>query len=157
MSAETKNITLTKTFLTNNRINLFVLDHIKEEHLVLSHNTRARTIGDQFAHMHNVRLMWLEVLRPALVKKLKKIEKGSAKKKMLKEALTNSAEAMAELFREFESSEKVKGFKKGPNGFFAYVIAHEAHHRGQILLHLKYAGFPFDRTKGFEMWEWDKM
>jgi len=149
-------ITLAETFLTNNRINIMVLDNIAEEHLAISHNSRARNIGDQFAHLHNVRIMWLEADLPAAAKKLKKIEKGTATKKQLKEALTTSADAMAEFFREIESG-KSKKFKKGPNEFFAYVIAHEAHHRGQILLHLKYAGHPFDRTKSFEIWEWGKV
>jgi uncharacterized damage-inducible protein DinB len=156
MAKQTEKQSLADVFLTNNRINLFVLDAIKEEHLAVTHNARARNVGDQFAHLHNVRLMWLEVSKPALAKTLKKIEKGGATKKQLKEALNASAEAMAELLRDGEAG-SAKLSKKGPNNFFAYVIAHEAHHRGQIILHLKYAGVPFDRTKGFEMWEWEKM
>lgn len=146
-----------EVFLVNNRISLMVLDELKEEQLALSHNSRARNIGDQFAHLHNVRIMWLEVSKPAAAKALKKIEKGAATKKELKAALEKSAEAMAALFTEAQESGKVKGFKGGLHNFFAYTIAHEAHHRGQILLHLKYAGQAFDRTKSYEIWDWGKI
>jgi uncharacterized damage-inducible protein DinB len=146
---------LAEVFLTNNRINLFVLDHLDEQQLNYSPNARARSIADQLAHLHQVRILWLEAHRPALAKPLRKIEKGSATRKQLKEALEQSAEAMAGLFRDVESG-NTKGFKNGPNLFFAYLIAHEAHHRGQLLLHLKNAGIPFDKAKSFEIWDWAK-
>ena len=150
-------LSLSEAFLTSNRINLFVLDNIPEADLSVAHSTRSRNIGDQFAHLHNVRILWLENLRPALAKSLKKIEKGTATKKMLKDALEKSGKAMAEYFAELESPEKMARSKKNPATFFAYVIAHEAHHRGQILLHLKYAEKPFDRDLSYKIWEWEKV
>ena len=152
-----KKFSIADAFLTNNRINLFVLGHLSEEQLAVTQNARARSIADQFAHLHNVRILWLEASQPALAKSLKKIEKGKVTKKQLKESLEKSAEAMAEYLRELESPGKMARLKKNPYNFFAYMIAHEAHHRGQILLHLKNAGVAFDREKSFAIWEWDKM
>jgi uncharacterized damage-inducible protein DinB len=140
-------------FTANNNIDLFLLDSLTEEQLEIGHSNRSRNIADQFAHLHNVRIMWVEASKPALAKTLKKIEKGKSKKKILRENLVASAAVMAQYLDELEVSERSK---KGPNEFFAYVIAHEAHHRGQILLHLKYAGVALDKEKSFLLWEWGK-
>ena len=51
---------LADTWHLNNRVNLMLLDHLRDEQLVVAANPRARSIGDQFAHLHNVRIMWLE-------------------------------------------------------------------------------------------------
>jgi uncharacterized damage-inducible protein DinB len=39
-------------------------------------------------------------------------------------------------------------------GFLGYALAHEGHHRGQILLHLKIAKLPLDRDVSYRLWDW---
>ena len=56
---------LADTWILNNRVNLKLLDHLRDEQLGVLANPRARSIGDQFAHLHNVRIMWLETRGPA--------------------------------------------------------------------------------------------
>jgi hypothetical protein len=34
------------------------------------------------------------------------------------------------------------------------LIAHEAHHRGQMLLLARQLGHPVDKSTSFGMWEW---
>jgi len=148
---------LAESWLVNSRINLMLLRAIGEEHLAVTHNTRARNVGEQFAHMHNVRAMWLENMSAALAKQVRRIEKGTATKELLLEHLELSGEAMAALFEKMEMDGKPKGGKRGPVNFFAYVIAHEAHHRGQIILHLKYAKVTLPKETGYGIWEWDKI
>ncbi|MBC8144122.1 MAG: hypothetical protein H7X80_00985 [bacterium] len=53
-----------------------------------------------------------------------------------------------------ESGGKVKGFKPHVTAFVGYMIAHEAHHRGQIAMRLKQAGHPLDKKVSYGMWEW---
>jgi uncharacterized damage-inducible protein DinB len=150
--------TLADAWHLNNRVNLMLLDQLDEEQLAVTANPRARNVAEQFAHMHAVRIMWLEPRTPALAKALPKIAKGEASKAAIKEALEASAAAIGDLFAEGEKTGKVKiYFKRGPIAFFAYAMAHEAHHRAQIVLHLKYAGRPVDRAFGFSLWEWDKI
>jgi uncharacterized damage-inducible protein DinB len=48
----------------------------------------------------------------------------------------------------------VKGFKPHAVGFLGYLIAHEAHHRGQATLILKALGSPLDNKADYGMWEW---
>src|SRR4051794_20342037 len=94
--------TLADTFLLNNRVNLQLLDQLSAQQLAWTANPRARNIADQFAHLHNVRVMWLEVSAPAAAKALPKIGKGIANKDELRSALEASAEAMAALIGETE-------------------------------------------------------
>src|ERR1041385_6321418 len=70
--------TLVDTWQLNHRVTLQLLEHLNAAQLAYSANPRARSIGDQFAHLHHVRIQWLEVSRPTAVKTLRKIEKGMA-------------------------------------------------------------------------------
>ena len=149
------NYTLADTWLLNNRVNLLLLEQLTDEQLAYLQNPKARSIGDQFAHLHNVRIMWLEHRLPELAATLEKIEKGRATKSNLKHALNASGVAMGSMIREAEREGKLKGAKRGLPAFFGYVLAHEAHHRGQIIVHLKYAKMPIDRMFGFSLWEWE--
>ena len=150
---------MTDAWHLNNRVNLMLLDQLDEEQLAVTPNPRARSIADQFAHLHNVRVAWLEPRAPELAKSLTKIGKGAAPgKAALKEALEASGKVFGELFAEAEKTGKIKVyFKRGAVAFFAYVLAHEAHHRGQVVLHLKHAGRPVDKMVAFSLWEWEKI
>lgn len=149
--------TLTDTWLLNNRVNLKLLDQLSEQQLNFTANPRARNIADQLAHLHNVRIMWLEVMAPALAKTVAKIPKGDAGKQVLRVALEASAAAMARMLEEAEKTGKMKAYKRGPAAFLGYALAHEANHRGQIILHLKNAKMPIDKIASFGLWEWEKI
>ena len=51
---------LIETWNINNRINIYLLNAINEEYLKDISASKGRTVGEQFAHMHNVRLMWFK-------------------------------------------------------------------------------------------------
>lgn len=147
---------LIETWEINNRINLYLLDAIQQEHLKDISASKGRNVGEQFAHIHNVRLMWLKVSAPALHEKLTKIEKEDAgNKKLLAKSLKESGKAISELIASsIEKGGKVKGFKPHVAAFLGYIIAHDAHHRGQIMLCLKQSGHPVDKKIQYGLWEW---
>ena len=147
---------LAETWRLNNRANLMLLDSLSPDQLNHTPFPRARSIADQFAHLHNVRIMWLEVQMPEAAKPLRKIEKGTGTKASLRKAMEASAEAFADMLETAEKTGKLRSAKRGIYVFFAYAIAHEAHHRGQIVVHLKHAKMPVDRALGFKLWEWEK-
>src|SRR5258705_6015602 len=105
--------TLADTFLLNNRVNLQLLDQLSPEQLAWTANPRARTIADQFAHLHNVRVMWLEVSAPTAAKALPKLGKGATAKEELRRSLEASVDAIAALIGEAERSGRLKGYKRG--------------------------------------------
>ena len=140
----------------HNRINLYLLDAIEAEHLKDVAASKGRSVGEQFAHLHNVRLMWLKQAAPELIGKLKKIEKeDAADKQLLRQSIIDSSQTMKMLLAKgVESGGKLKGFKPHAAAFLGYLVSHESHHRGQIALTLKQAGHPLSKKVAFGLWEW---
>jgi uncharacterized damage-inducible protein DinB len=145
---------LAQTWAINARIDTYLLAAISDEALAATSPAKGRSVGEQFAHLHNVRLMWLESAAPDLKEGLEKLGKEGLNGAMLREHLEASAKAIEQLIKRGLTEGRIKGFKPHPSAFVGYLIAHESHHRGQIVLILKQAGHPVDKKVLFGMWEW---
>ena len=147
---------LVETWQIHDRINLYLLDAVEQSSLTSHSASKGRSVGEQFAHIHNVRLMWLKASAPDLLQGLTKVENDQAMdKKHLRKSLVDSGAAIGALLtKSLEADGKVKGFKPHATAFLGYLISHESHHRGQIALTLKQAGKPLDKKIGYGMWEW---
>ena len=147
---------LVETWNIHNRIHIYELDALKPEALAGVSLSKGRSVGQQFAHIHNVRLDWLKAAAPDLLAGLSKIEKESADDKaLLKKSLKQSGEAVATLIaKSIAAGGKVKGFKPHVTAFVGYMISHESYHRGEIGIVLAQSGNPLDKKTSFGMWEW---
>jgi uncharacterized damage-inducible protein DinB len=145
-----------ETWDIHNRVTLYLLDSIDSGHLQNVSASKGRNVGEQLAHIHNVRLMWLKQAAPELIGKLTKIEKEQATdKRLLTQALTESSQAINKLLvKSIESGGRIKGFKPHVVAFLGYLISHESHHRGQIALTLKQSNHPLSKKVAFGIWEW---
>jgi uncharacterized damage-inducible protein DinB len=148
-------VALLNAFNTNNRINQYLIDNIPAQAWQAKPpEGKGRAICAIVAHMHNVRVMWLKVAA-----------KGSDIPAQLDRAKVTPVQAM----RAFESSRhalsvllnnalagegRIKGFRPDVAGFLGYLIAHDAHHRGQIAMLARQLGHPLSQKVMFGMWEW---
>lgn len=147
---------LVETWRIHDRINRYLLDAVAPGSLGARSASAGRTVGEQFAHIHNVRLMWLKSAAPDLLEGLGKMEReDAADHGGIGTALAASGEAIATLIeRSAAEGGRVRGFRPHLVGFLGYLISHESHHRGQIALSLKQAGVPLDRKVAYGLWEW---
>ena len=145
-----------QTWEIHNRILLYFLDAIAPAQLADVATTKGRNVAEQLAHVHNVRLMWLKAAAPELFKQQKSIEKeAAADPALLRRSLTDSGKAIAQLLQQSLAADgKIKGFKPHATAFVGYLIAHEAHHRAQVVLILKQNGHPVDKKVSYGIWEW---
>jgi uncharacterized damage-inducible protein DinB len=146
---------LVETWNIHDRINRYLLNAITADALRASIGPKHRTVSQLFAHIHNVRLMWLKSAGPEMMKGLAKLEGDKPDRAALEKALTASGGAIAELIRKaVAAGRKVKGFKPHVTAFVGYLISHESHHRGQIGWTLKHTGHPLDQKTAYGLWEW---
>jgi uncharacterized damage-inducible protein DinB len=147
---------LLETWQIHCRINLYLLEAITPAALAGASASKGRNVGEQFAHIHNVRLMWLQSAAPELIAGLAKIEKREVTDKaLLHRSLAESGWRVEQMLKqELEAGGKIKGFKPHPIAFLGYLIAHEASHRGEIGLILTQSNQPLDKKTAFGMWEW---
>lgn len=150
---------LLDTWTINHRMNLLVINNTTDEGMQKTLSSRGgRSIFQQWTHVHQVRLKWLEVCARDILAKQSALDKDMPyDKKKLINHLDNSAMAIAELFsRSWDDGGKVKGFKRGVIPLLGYFISHESHHRGNILLTLKQCGEKLPDTTKWGLWEWGK-
>ena len=146
---------LLETWAIHDRINRYLLDAVPDEALGALLRPKHRTVFQLFAHLHNVRLLWLKASAPELMAGLEKVEGTEGDRTTLTKALSASGKAIGELVRKsLAAGGKVKGFKPHVVAFVGYLISHESHHRGQIGWTLKNSGHPLSQKVSYGMWEW---
>ena len=160
---------LLETWTIHHKMNILLLNNITDSGLQKTLSSRGgRTVYQQWVHIRNVRMQWLEVCAKDIFKKYQILDKEApVDRKKLLQSLTDSAKGIEELLsRSWDDNGKarpndssvgrVKCFKKGVIPLLGYFISHESHHRGSILLTLKQCGEKIPDTVKWGIWEWEK-
>jgi uncharacterized damage-inducible protein DinB len=142
-------------YATNNRINEYLIRNLPADvWRVNPSGGKGRDIASIVAHMHNVRLMWLKAATGGTTLPAK-LEGSDFGPDQAIDALASSHQAMHELLTSsLKSDGRIKGFKPDAASFLGYLIAHDAHHRGQVSLLARQLGHPLPQSAMYGMWEW---
>ncbi len=145
---------LLEAFATSDRINHYLLAHLPPAAWTAAPpGGKGRPIAAIVAHMHNVRVMWLKAIPGAAVPA--PLDRQTVTPAQAADALTESRAALADVLAAALAGDgRVKGFKPDVVGFFGYLVAHDAHHRGQIAMLARQLGHPLPQAAMFGMWEW---
>ena len=138
---------------------------------------RTRTIAAIFAHMHHVRRKWVRLSAPHLplpAELDRNCTQAQARKalavsgarcmEMIEYLLTASPQLNSSLKLNSSPEKRPKFLRDGwarawPAGpmMVAYMITHEAHHRGQVCLLANLLGFKLPGAVTSGMWRWETL
>jgi len=169
-NAQTENSDLIRTYAINDAMNQLVLSHLDPRAWRATPPGRkgnGRTIAAIFAHLHNVRLVWLRNSAPHL----KCPAPLDPDRCTMKQAAAAHKKSGAQCLRMLEDAlsgdpkRRVTKFSRGswspvwPAGatMFAYMFSHEAHHRGQILMLAHQLGYRLPVKAWAGIWWWHKL
>lgn len=149
---------LLHAFDTNEKVNQFMLDNMPPDAWRAEPpNGKGRNIAAVVAHIHNVRVMWLKAAAKGS-KIPEQLERDTVTIAGAKKGLAESHAALRALIEAaIESDGRIKGFKPDVASFLGYLFAHDAHHRGQVMMLARQTGHPLPQTTQFGMWEWGKL
>lgn len=161
---------LIETYTVNDAMNQLLLAHLDPRAWraqLPGAGNDGRTIAQMFVHLHNSRLAWLKHNAPHL-KCPAALDPHRCTMERAATGLRKSAAQCLRMLTDALSTKpdrKIVKFSRGswtrtwPAGatMFAYMFAHEAHHRGQILLLAHQLGYRFPSRVMGDIWQWDKL
>lgn len=145
---------LLNAFDTNHRITQYLIENLPGASWSAK-PPNGRTIAAMVAHMHNVRVMWLKAVKAE--NPPEQLDRGTVTPAQATRALEESRAALHKVISNALTSDgRIKGFRPDAAGFVGYLIAHDAHHRGQIAMLARQLGHPLPQKAMFGMWEWGR-
>jgi uncharacterized damage-inducible protein DinB len=147
-------VALLNAFNTNNRINQYLIDNLPPgAWKAKPADGKGRTIAAIVAHMHNVRVMWLKA---AIAEEIPpQLDRATVTQAQALRGLESSRHALSVVLSgAIAGHGRIRNFRPDVAGFFGYLIAHDAHHRGQITMLARQVGHPLPQKAMFGMWEW---
>ena len=155
-----------RIFAANDRMNHMLIEHLDPAAWRAKPPGKARTIAAIFTHMHNVRTKWVRLSAPHL-KVPRQLHRSRCTPRQARAGLAESAARCAEMLAQALGGPegRVKKFLRdgwarpwpvGPE-MLCYMLAHEAHHRGQVCMLAHQLGFPLPNKVAYGLWNWEKL
>jgi uncharacterized damage-inducible protein DinB len=162
---------LVESYAVNERMNQIVLEHLDPAAWRAKlPGSKGRTIAAIVSHVHNIRRKWLRLSAPHL-KLPPTLAHATCTQKQALAALAESGALCSEMLTHALSTPKsgqhkrVETFHRDgwarpwPAGgaMLAYMITHDAHHRGQVCMLAHQLGFPLSAEASSKLWAWERL
>lgn len=158
---------LISAWKTTNQVTIFLIEHLPPQLWTATlPGAPRRTVRMIAGHIHNSRCMWIKTLGAAHgIKVPAPVNRRRVTPKQLASALTRSGRGIVSLI--------TLGCEHGgtipPNASYTwrnlpldighvltYFVAHEGHHRGQIVMLARQLGFRLPPQVSGGLWQWSK-
>jgi uncharacterized damage-inducible protein DinB len=148
------------TWQTSSRVTAFLIESLPDEvwrsTIPGAPRRTVRMIG---GHLHNCRCMWVQMLgRRHGLAVPRRVDRHRVSRRQLLAALAQSARAIGRLLEVgLANGGHLAGFSPPEvTHFLAYHVAHEGHHRGQIVMVARQLGHRLPAAVTDGLWQWGK-
>jgi uncharacterized damage-inducible protein DinB len=152
-------------FAANERMNQMLIENLDPAVWKAKPPGKVRSIAAIFTHMHNMRAKWVRLTAPHL-KVPRQLDRANCTPEQASAGLAESAASCIEMLAEALGGVegRVRNFVRdgwgrpwpvGPE-MLCYMLAHEAHHRGQICMLAHQLGYPLPMGVMSGLWNWEK-
>jgi len=157
--------TAVQIFAANERMNQVLIEHLDPAAWKAKPPGKARTIGAIFTHVHNMRCKWVRLTAPHL-RVPRQLNRTQCTPQQARAGLAKSAARCEEMLAEaLDGGGRIAKFHRDgwarpwPVGveMLCYMLSHEAHHRGQVLMLAHQLGFPLPIKVMSGLWNWEKL
>lgn len=166
-SANDLSAAILTSWRTNSRVSAYLVEHISTPLWNAAvPGFRQRTIRSIAAHLHNARCAWIKILGLENgIAVPKSVDRHRVTQRQLRTALKHSSRGIEALLKLGIASGGILPVTKAyvwrnlpldvPH-ILTYFVAHEGHHRGQIMIVARQTGHRLPPEISGGLWQWNK-